>query len=97
MEDIRNNAQIDEKELVSREEESSSFDIRTIFAIIVLNWQWFLLSMIIFVSGALIYLRYATPTYQMSLKMLIKEEQSNRRGANSLANRTWASSPTRLV
>ncbi|MBQ7661809.1 MAG: polysaccharide biosynthesis tyrosine autokinase [Prevotella sp.] len=86
MEDIRNNAQIDEKELVSREEESSSFDIRTIFAIIVLNWQWFLLSMIIFVSGALIYLRYATPTYQMSLKMLIKEEQSNRRGANSLAN-----------
>ena len=68
-------------------EETSSFDIRTIFTLIVLNWQWFLLSMFIFVCGALIYLRYATPTHQMSVKMLIKDEVNNRRSnGQMLAN-----------
>jgi len=46
---------------------------------LVLNWQWFLLSIFIFVSGASIYLRYKTPVYQMSVKMLIKDENNNRR------------------
>ena len=66
------------------QDEETSFDLRTIFTILVLNWQWFLLSMFIFVCGALIYLRYATPTYQMSVKMLIKEETNNRRSSNQM-------------
>ena len=85
MEDIKKTELAEGKELMAQEEESS-FDIRTIFTLIVLNWQWFLLSMFIFVAGALLYLRYTAPVYQMSVKMLIKEEQSNRRGANQLAN-----------
>lgn len=64
-------------------EEESSFDIRRIFTLIVLNWQWFLLSLFIFVSGALIYLRYTTPVHQMSTKMLIKDE-SIRRNTNQI-------------
>ena len=67
-------------------EETSSFDIRTIFTLIVLNWQWFLLSMFIFICGALIYLRYTPATYQMSVKMLIKDEQSPRRNNGMLSN-----------
>lgn len=59
--------------------EESSFDFRTIFTILILNWQWFLLSAFIFVCGALIYLRYKNPVYQVSTKMLIKDDQSNRR------------------
>ena len=47
------------------QDEETSFDLRTIFTILVLNWQWFLLSMFIFVCGALIYLRYATPTFRL--------------------------------
>ena len=66
------------------QEEGSSFDIRTIFTLIVLNWQWFLVSMFIFVCGALIYLRYSSPVYQVSAKMLIKEETSNRRPSNQM-------------
>ena len=66
------------------QDEESSFNLRTIFTILILNWQWFLLSMFIFVCGALIYLRYATPTYQMSVKMLIKEETNNRRSSNQM-------------
>ncbi|MBQ8656466.1 MAG: polysaccharide biosynthesis tyrosine autokinase [Prevotella sp.] len=60
-------------------EEESSFDFRTIFAILVLNWQWFALSVFICLCGAFIYLRYKSPVFQVSAKMLIKDEQSPRR------------------
>ena len=60
------------------EEESasgrSSFSFQTIFAALVLNWHWFFLSLIIFVCGALVYLRYAEPVYLVSARMLIKDE-----------------------
>ena len=68
----------EELELRKLREDENSFDIKTIFTLLVLNWQWFLLSMFIFVCGALIYLRYTTPVYQTSAKMLIKDEQQNR-------------------
>ena len=44
-------------------EESSSFNFRTIFTALVLNWQWFVLSIVICLSAAAIKLRYATPIY----------------------------------
>ena len=40
-------------------------NFQTIFAALVLNWHWFLLSLIIFMCGALIYLRYAEPVYKV--------------------------------
>ncbi len=43
--------------------ESSTFSFQAIFAMLVLNWQYFLLSLFICFCGALIYLRYATPVY----------------------------------
>ncbi len=69
-------------------EEESSFSFQAIFAMLVLNWQYFLLSLFICLCGALIYLRYATPVYQMSAKMLIKDDNSRyrRSSANMLAN-----------
>ncbi|MCH5307192.1 MAG: polysaccharide biosynthesis tyrosine autokinase [Prevotella sp.] len=67
-------------------EEESIFSFRTLFAMLVLNWQYFLLSLIIFVCGALIYLRYATPVYQVSAKMLIKDGDSRYRRSTSMLN-----------
>ena len=68
-------------------EEESAFSFRAIFSMLVLNWQYFLLSLFICVCGALIYLRYATPVYQMSAKMLIKDDDSRgRRSTNMLNN-----------
>lgn len=64
--------------------EESSFDIKTIFTLIVLNWQWFVLSLITCVALAGIYLRYKSPVYQVSAKMLIKEETNNRRASNQM-------------
>ena len=63
------------------QEEQSMFNFQNIYAMLVLNWQWFLLSLFICVCGALIYLRYAQPVYQVSAKMLIKDEQNNRRSS----------------
>ena len=58
-------------------EESSSFNFRTIFTALVLNWQWFVLSIVICLSAAAIKLRYATPIYQSYAKLLIKEDEDN--------------------
>ena len=71
----------EELELRNPKGEESVFDIKNILTMLLLNWQWFLLSMFIFVCGALIYLRYKDPVYQVSAKMLIKDEQQNRRSA----------------
>ena len=80
----KNNSSIDPNEILNQAEEGTSFDFRTIFTLVILNWQWFLLSMFIFVCGSLIYLRYTDATYQMSVKMLIKDENNNRRGSNQM-------------
>lgn len=71
----------------AQNEEESSFDFRTLFTILILNWQWFVLSMFIFICGSLIYLRYKSPVYQVSAKMLIKDEQQQRyRSGQMLSN-----------
>ena len=63
------------------QDEQSMFSFQNLYAMLVLNWQWFLLSLFICVCGALIYLRYATKTYQVSAKMLIKDDKNSRRGS----------------
>ena len=60
-------------------EEKSSFDIKTLYTIVILNWKWFLLSAIICLSAAAIYLRYTTPMYQAYVKLLIKDDDSGGR------------------
>ena len=69
------------EELENSQDEQSVFNFQNIFAMLVLNWQWFLLSLFICLCGALIYLRYATPNYQVSAKMLIKDDNNRRRGS----------------
>ena len=65
----------------------NSLNLQNIIAMLVLNWQWFLLSLIIFISAALLYLRYAEPVYEVSARMLIKDQQRrNNNSAQMLAN-----------
>lgn len=61
----------------TEEESESSFSFRNIYTMFVLNWGWFLMSLIIFVCGALIYLRYTDPQYSVSAKLLVKDESGN--------------------
>ena len=76
MEEIKNL----ELESIQENEEKSSFDFAVIYTTLILNWKWFMLSLIICLGAAHIYLRYATPIYQAAAKLLIKEEQNGRRG-----------------
>ena len=81
MEEIKNL----ELESIQENEEKSSFDFAVIYTTLILNWKWFVLSLIICLGAAHIYLRYATPIYQAAAKLLIKEDQNGRRG-NSIQN-----------
>ena len=61
----------------------SRLNFATIYAMLVLNWQYFLFSLIILVCGSLLYLRYTDPTYKVSARLLIKD-QDNKRNANQM-------------
>ena len=76
-----------EELLGAENDEQSWFSFQNIFATLILNWQWFLLTMFIFLCGAFIYLRYTTPTYSVSARVLIKEDKNSRRSnTNMLAS-----------
>lgn len=54
--------------------------LQIVYKALVLNWFWFLLSLIICVGAALLYLRYAEPVYKVTARMLIKD--SGKDGGN---------------
>ena len=76
-----------EVESVVPDSAPSSFDPRDILKNFILNWYWFVLSLIICIGAALLYLRYTTPVYQASAKFLIKglETTVNPKGLQSLS------------
>jgi len=82
MSEEKNYSILDELEMLDKEEHKSSINFQNIYKILVLNWQWFLLSLLICLGGAMLYLHYKTPTYGVSAKMLVKDEQKNRSSGN---------------
>ena len=70
------------------QETKSSIDFAVLYRTIILNWYWFILSLIICGGLGAIYLRYATPKYQSSAKLLIKDDDSNSKRGQSLQNMT---------
>ena len=80
-----------EMESIQENEEKSSFDFATIYTALILNWKWFVLSLIICMGAAHIYLRYAMPIYQSAAKLLIKDDEgsgSSFKGSNSIMSAT---------
>ena len=57
-------------------EEQSSFNFQAIYTAVILNWKWFLLSIIICIGVGLLYLRYSAPVYNITAKLLIKDDNS---------------------
>ena len=76
-------------------EESSSINLQLIYKTLVLNWQWFVLSVIVCLGLAFCYLRYATPIYQASVKLLIKDDdsQTSRSGKSALMTSSTLEAP----
>lgn len=75
-----------QQQLQQPDEAKSAINFATIFTAVVLNWKWFVLSIIICMGLAATYLRYATPIYQVSAKLLIKDNnQDSPNSANKSA------------
>lgn len=72
-------------EQLAANESESSFDIKAIYTMFILNWQWFALSVIVCLCVAVAYLRYKSPVYQVSAKVLIKDDENKQaRGGNQM-------------
>lgn len=77
--------QIDDKQ---PSKQNTLFDTGAIYTALILNWKWFLLSIIICVGSAAIYLRYTTPIYKSSAKMLIKSNENSGRSRSIMNSST---------
>ena len=62
------------------------FNLYEIFFKYLTYWPWFLVSILICVISTIIYIRYTTPIYSISSKILIKEQDNRRRNTNPLAS-----------
>ena len=62
--------------LVKDRQKASMFTFSNLWTVIVLNWQWFVLSLLICVLSGWLYLRYTLPTYQCSARILVKNDNS---------------------
>ena len=62
-----------------KDEESSVFNLSNIWGIIVLNWYWLIVSTFVFLFLAVCYLKYKSPVYSSSMKVLIKDDDNKRK------------------
>lgn len=60
------------------------FDFKIYLAKVKQNWYWFLISLIICVLSAYLYVRYATPIFSTSASVLIKEDPNSSSGESGL-------------
>ena len=76
------------EDLSTNEVEGESwFSFQNLYTLFILNWKWFAVSLVVFLVGAYVYLKYTSPVYSVSAKMLIKDDkQQSRRGGDLLAN-----------
>lgn len=65
-------------------EGQSVFSFTNLLSIFLLNWKWFVLSVIVCLGAATLYLKFQIPIYQATAKMFIKSENTGR-GRNSLS------------
>ncbi len=71
--------------IIEKDTSGSSIDFRKYFSILVLNWHWFILSLLLCIGGGVAYLILAEPTYRVSARMLIKGEDKNSNNSQMLS------------
>ena len=82
---MEENKKIESAEYVdsTANEEENSFSFKTLYTMFILNWQWFVLSVIVCLGCATLYLRYKSPTYQVAVKMLVKDDNNKMRSGGN--------------
>ena len=66
------------------DKENDNFNLREQLDRYFVQWRWFVISIVICVFLAFLYLRYATPEYSITATILIKDEKKGG-GANELS------------
>ena len=74
----------DLKELLGDESMRTGLNFQKVFSHLVLNWQWYVLSLFICICGAYIYLSYARPAYEVTARMLVKDEEKKKVSSSAL-------------
>lgn len=69
-----------ELEDLQEQEEQSALDFQTIYSTLILNWKWFLLSIVLCCALAVANVKLAPKVFQSSTKILIKDDESKKSG-----------------
>jgi tyrosine-protein kinase Etk/Wzc len=72
MENTHQNSQL----LSAIQNDESESDLKNILYTFLHYWYWFVAAIVVCLLGALLYLRYTTPIYNVSSKILIKDDKS---------------------
>jgi len=70
---------------VGLENQSEEINIQEIFFKYLSYWKWFIVSLIVCLAIAFIYLRYSTPVYNVSAAVIIKDDKKGGNGTSELA------------
>ena len=78
----------DNKTLQKEDKQTKSlmdrYNFRNLYVAIILNWKWFVIAIILCLGFVYIRLRYTTPVYQVTAKLLIKDDNNNHDGFRSI-------------
>lgn len=68
---------------INTSEEPASFNPKQILHLLVKNWYWYVLSLLLCLTCAWVYLRYTTPVYTVTTTLLLKENNSKKGNAEN--------------
>lgn len=72
-------AEFEGQKIQDNVEENELFDLKKLWTLFYFNWYWVLLSVIVCVFVSMLYLRYKSPVYAASMKILVKDaDQKNK-------------------
>lgn len=72
MSNINNNENLPVQQIEDDGEDFSAFSFQSLIAMLILNWHWFVISALICLGGAKLYLRYQVPVYNNTAKLFVK-------------------------
>ena len=64
-----------DQSFLEEKEEQPGFDFKRYFFKLTKNYYWLILSLLVFLAAAFLYMRYTTPLYKVSTMMLINGVQ----------------------
>ena len=77
-------AEFNEKNLHENAEEQELFDMKKIWGLLLLNWYWVLISVILCLGVSVVYLRYKSPVYAASMKVLVKDSNQKNKAFSGM-------------